>query len=230
MKNSEYPCKEARGHVVDGIRGWKNKIERRKREQQDFYRLAKNTLQARVKKKLMEKETWYRTEKNRDEDKPEDWELPDGWKVEKKRGEKRKADSTTAGEKRGKKRIKGVMFIPHTHHSELAGDMRTSENHFEEVTDFRVKMVEKAGIKVGSLLTENDPWSGQDCSRESCWLCDTKLATGKLMNQDCTRRNLVYETYCMSCEENERERNEKEEDKDKSNEKGKVEVKLYKYI
>ena len=46
------------------------------------------------------------------------------------------------------------------------------------------------------------------------------MATGKLMNQDCTRRNLVYETYCMSCEEQERERNEKEEDKDKSNEKG----------
>ena len=77
-------------HVVDGIRGWKNKIERRKREKQPFYRLAKNTLHARVKKKLMEKETWYRTENKKEEDKPEDWELPDGWKrTEEKRGTKR---------------------------------------------------------------------------------------------------------------------------------------------
>ena len=47
LKNSEYSCKEARNHVVDGIRGWKNKIERRKREEQPFYRLAKNTLRMR---------------------------------------------------------------------------------------------------------------------------------------------------------------------------------------
>ena len=62
-------------------------------------------------------------------------------------------------------------------------------------------MVKKAGKKVSSMLTDSDPWSGQDCSRKSCWLCETKLSTGKLNNQDCTRRNLVFETYCMSCEE-----------------------------
>ena len=61
LKNSEYACKEARTHVVDGIRGWRNKIERRRRENQEFYRLGKNTLHTRVRKKLMEKETWYKT-------------------------------------------------------------------------------------------------------------------------------------------------------------------------
>ena len=61
LKNSEYTCKEARTHVVDGIRGWRNKIERRRRENQEFYRLGKNTLHTRVRKKLMEKETWYKT-------------------------------------------------------------------------------------------------------------------------------------------------------------------------
>ena len=62
LKNSEYTCKETRNYVVDGTRGRKNKIERRKREEQPFYRLAKNTLHSRVKKKSMEEETWYRTE------------------------------------------------------------------------------------------------------------------------------------------------------------------------
>ena len=70
LKNSEYTCKEARTHVVDGIRGWKNKIQRRKNENHDFYRLGKNTLQKRVRKKLMEKETWYKSKNEKPEDKP----------------------------------------------------------------------------------------------------------------------------------------------------------------
>ena len=115
LKNSEYSCKEARGHVVDGIRGWKNKREKRRRDNIDFYRLAKNTLHQRARKKLVEKQTWYKAKKNRDEDRPEDRELPDGWKArEEKRGEKRKAEDRKDGRK--KKRVKGVMFVPHTHH------------------------------------------------------------------------------------------------------------------
>ena len=92
LKNSEYSCKEARGHVIDGIRGWKNKIERRKRDKMEFYRLAKNTLHSRVRKKLLEKETWYKNEnKKKEEDKPEDWEVPEGWRQDRQRGEKRKS-------------------------------------------------------------------------------------------------------------------------------------------
>ena len=54
-------------------------------------------------------------------------------------------------------RVKGVMFITHTQHSELAGDMSDVENKFEEMTDYRLKMVEKAGTKVGDILADGDP-------------------------------------------------------------------------
>ena len=80
----------------------------------------------------MEKETWYRKENTKEEDIPEDWELPDGWKIEKERGVKRKGDQKQGGKR---KKVKGVMFLPHTHHSELAGEIRSIENHFEETTD-----------------------------------------------------------------------------------------------
>ena len=30
---------------------------------------------------------------------------------------------------------------------------------------------------------------------------ETKLKTGKNTRQECNKRNLVYETYCMRCEE-----------------------------
>ena len=230
LKNSEYSCKEARGHIVDGIRGWRNKIERRKRENIDFYRLATNTLVSRVKKKLMEKSTWYKTENKKLEDKPEDWELPEGWKTDREKGEKRKADKDMNMKKR--KKVKGVMFVQHTHHSEMAGELRLNENEFERMTDFRMKMVEKAGVKIGSILTESDPWSGQGCERISCWLCDTKLITGKNLKQDCTKRNLVYETYCINCEKEEKEKIAKEEGEGKGEETGRGEekIKLYKYV
>ena len=72
---------------------------------------------------MMEKETWYRQEKKKEEDNPEDWELPGDWKRERERGEKKKADSRKRGD-----------VLPHTYRSELAGDMRRSENNFEETT------------------------------------------------------------------------------------------------
>ena len=115
LRNSEYNCKESRGHVVDGIRGWRNKIERRKTEGQEFHRLARNTLQRRVKKKLLEKETWYKTEKKNTEDKPEDWELPEGWKVDKnKRGQKRKNEEDKEDKGRIRKKVKGSCSY-HSH-------------------------------------------------------------------------------------------------------------------
>ena len=38
-----------------------------------------------------------------------------------------------------------------------------------------------------------------DCGRQGCLLCETKLKAKKNKSQDCHTRNLVYETWCMSC-------------------------------
>ena len=35
--------------------------------------------------------------------------------------------------------------------------------------------------------------------RQGCLLCETKLKTEKNLSQDCHTRNLVYETWCMTC-------------------------------
>ena len=60
LKASGYSQEQAKEIIMSGIRGYKNKIARRKRENQPFYRPARKTLSARVKKKLMEKTTWYK--------------------------------------------------------------------------------------------------------------------------------------------------------------------------
>ena len=61
--------------------------------------------------------------------------MPDGWKQdERKRGKKTKPDKmeTKANQPRGRKS---------SHHSELAGDLRETENKFEQMTEYRLKMV-----------------------------------------------------------------------------------------
>ena len=55
--------------------------------------------------------------------------------------------------------------------------------------------------KLEDILTKSDPWQGKDCDRKGCLLCLNKSRTGKNTTQDCTRRSLVYETWCMTCHE-----------------------------
>ena len=94
--------------------------------------------------------------------------------------------------------------------------MREAEAKLETLTGYKLKVVERAGTKLVDILTKSDPWQGADCGREDCLLCLTKAATGKNKTQDCTRRNLVYETWCMNCLERDEEaaKIEAGEDKD----------------
>ena len=40
-----------------------------------------------------------------------------------------------------------------------------------------------------------------DCGRPNCLLCLTKTLTGKDKKKDCTKRNILYELKCLTCEE-----------------------------
>ena len=86
----------------------------------------------------------------------------------------------------------GVMFVPFTWGSELAKDVRMVEQRMKEISGWHYKVVERAGDSLVDLLHKADPWAGQDCLRQQCMLCKTKLKTGKQLNQDCTKRNIIY--------------------------------------
>ena len=58
----------------------------------------------------------------------------------------------------------------------------------------------------------------------------TKLRTGKLTSQECSKRSLVYETHCLNCEEIEGQKIEKMEVEDQEKIEMKRKVKLYKYV
>ena len=211
LKTSGYSLKQARELVCSGIRGWRSKHEKRKQKNIPFYRLAEHTVESRLRKDLLEKETWYKND-NKDDD-------AEDQAVKKIHTSKTPSSRPTAWKRKGKRlkrlggekaQIKSVLFIPHTANSELATVLRDRENKLYETTGEKVKIVERAGKRLEDLLTKGDPWKGSDCQRPNCFICTTKIITGRDKNKDCTRRNINYEIKCLTCENEDLARIEEE--------------------
>ena len=102
----------------------------------------------------------------------------------------------------------------------------------ETQTGVRIKIVEKTGVKLENLLHKSNPWQGEDCQRDGCLLCLTKRETGKFLDQDCTKRCITYETWCITCERREQKRIDEEhpEEDEKARMKRYQQIRLFKYI
>ena len=108
--------------------------------------------------------------------------------------------------------------------------LREAEAQLETQTGYRIKIVERTGTKIEDMLHRSNPWQGQDCKREGCLLCRTKVKTDKYHDQDCTKRCLVYETWCLVCEAKEIEKIEEETEDEKERKEKIRNIRKYKYI
>ena len=102
---------------------------------------------------------------------------------------------------------KAVVTLPYTKEGTLAKQIRELEGNLESVTGFRLKITERVGRTLASILHKSDSWSGEPCDRQNCLTCDTKLSTGKGLANSCFKRNVVYETWCGICEDKEEQDN-----------------------
>ena len=177
--------------------------------------VTKETLEKRTEDKLLEKTNWYKENKKRKlEDKESKYSYHPPSKKRKGRGIKN--TTTKAG---GQSKIKAVMFIPFTKHSELAIRLRENEEQMEKMSGYRMKIVEKGGTKLVDMLHKANPWAGEECGRRGCLLCATKKELGLTNSQDCKRRNCVYETTCITCN-----RRQDQETEDKFSKEGKKRI------
>ena len=72
------------------MKGWKRKCMRRERDGIDFYRSARSTLEARVKRKFTEKSSWYKKKRKREDEEDEESTEKDTTPRKRKRGEERR--------------------------------------------------------------------------------------------------------------------------------------------
>ena len=209
-KTSGYNRHETREGVISGIKGWKRKHMRRERDQIDFYRGAKSTLAGRVRKKLTEKTSWYKKKRKRDDEEEEEERKPEerspakrmrkgGEQMTKdKKKEIERETEKTANMEEEDQSVISVLFVPFTEGAELAKRVRNYETAAKESSGWFLKVVERGGDSLVDLLHRSDPWAGEDCARVGCKPCWTKIRTGKNKTQDCTKRNCIYETWCIS--------------------------------
>jgi len=105
----------------------------------------------------------------------------------------------------GKWKIIGVLFIQHTQNSELAKRLRGKLEILEKVGNIKLKIVERTGEKIVDLVHRSNAWSNLDCQRKDCLICES--CVGEEMRGMCYKRNVIYETFCLTCEDKVEERN-----------------------
>ena len=98
--------------------------------------------------------------------------------------------------------VTAVMFVQHTPYSELAKRMRSKLDSLEKLGKFKIKLVERAGTKIVDMLHQSDAWNMMDCERDDCIICKTETSK----KGSCRRRNVLYETFCITCQKDKEEK------------------------
>ena len=109
--------------------------------------------------------------------------------------------------------------------------MRQYETAEKKISGWFFKVVERGGDSLVDLIHKSDPWAGEDCERDQCKPCWTKIRLGKFKSQDCTKRNCIYETWCISCWERDKAKVEEMcKDDEKMEAMMMKRMKIYKYV
>ena len=207
LVNSGYGEEQIRDIVESSLKGIVRKEERRvKRKYQ--YRCAEETLEERNRRKLTENVTWFREENEEEEDeqKQKRKEAEGAWSQWRKVNKKRKRIQNSI-EIDGKKKIMSVLFVQHTERSALAKKLREKLETLEKVGNIKIKVVEKTGDKPTDLLHKSDSWEERKCERKDCMVCENAGEDDKL--GQCKKRSVIYETFCLTCEETEKKKKAK---------------------
>ena len=92
-------------------------------------------------------------------------------------------------------RTTSVLFVEFSKGGGLQKAMRESLDKLTPMLGFRVRVSEKGGTPLASILSNKDLWCGQPCGRVSCRTC----AQQDERKEPCTRRNIIYESECVQC-------------------------------
>ena len=211
LVNSGYGHQQCKEIIISSLKGVTKKLEKRKSTGKR-YRSGVDSLDDRLKKRLMEATTWYKDYQNENGE----IEAPDmnfnTWKKYRVRTranmKKRKRSGQIekkSGEKGEKEIYQSVMFIEYTAHSELAQRLRERLKKIEEVGQFKFKIVERSGEKIVDQLHKSNVWETEDCMRKECLICSDEFDEKKKKGK-CKKRCINYEIYCITCHEIEKEK------------------------
>ena len=172
--------------IVAGLHGYEKIKQLEMTGKTRIHRSAKSSLSNRYRKKLLGKSTWFQDKKKSQDNKtPNQRAQPPSEKSRSKvKSSKEHAVAATTT----------VLFVPQTPFGNLANKLRKAELELFKLCGTKVKIVERAGTSLKSLLSRPNPWGNLTCNREKCLTCKTEKNEGL-----CSKRSLTYETRCLSC-------------------------------
>ena len=183
LLNSGYRGEQLRRIVINGIKGYENKVRRCREHGVKLHRTSTDSQGARVRKKLLAKTNWFKKRR-----KQEDQDL----------NTRRSGCGVKGAPRRGSTELeqKTVLFVEQSPGGELAKRIRESLRRMENTLGFKVKVVERTGRSLGSKFPLNNLWAGVKCGRGDCVTCEQG---GEEELPQCTQTNLVYENICVGC-------------------------------
>ena len=101
------------------------------------------------------------------------------------------------------------MFTEWSKGSSLQRTLSSVLTRLAPILGFKMRVTERGGTELSSLLSSKDLWRGQHCGRGLCVTCRQREVEPK---QPCKMRNVVYESECVLCNPISRDKLEKEVD------------------
>ena len=101
---------------------------------------------------------------------------------------------------------RSVLFVDNSAGGVLARMFQEAEQEAGATTGYRIRMTESAGTHLSRLLPSTNPWGPQACGRADCVTCHQ----GDERRIDCKKRNILYESECTVCMENDKDGVEKD--------------------
>ena len=89
-----------------------------------------------------------------------------------------------------------MLFVARTNRGSLDKELRKRDEELCSRLGKRIKVVDRGGTMLKSLLCKCNPWDFLRCHRPDCIPCEDAIE-GK--PSGCSRRNIVYQNQCEDC-------------------------------
>ena len=159
LLNSGHKVETIRNILVSGIKGFKRRVARCEARNIPLHRIAQQSASTRRTKKLLAKSQWFR-DSQEDEDEPLLSQHQDRVAADGRQGGNMSSSSkgvvTDKKEMSKTLRTSTVLFVEFTRSGELQKRLRESLDRMTDMLGFRVRVAEKGGTSLGSLLSNKN--------------------------------------------------------------------------
>ena len=199
LVNSDHSMEVVRRTRVNGIKGHLGKVKRCKAEGKPFHRCAAGSAKSRKSKKLMQKQSWFKSKSKENESSTEDKVAGsrsehENFKMDGKSG--RVVKKTKKLPYQTRRQPSTVLFVEYSKGGSLQKTIREVIERLSGMMGFTMRVTERGGIPLSTLLSnKNVGWGRRDCTRLDCKVCSQ---TGE-KREHCKRRNVLYESECGKC-------------------------------